>query len=177
MATMWQKTMNYLGLGPDEEYDDDARYEDAPPREGRGPAPVEASVGANMGGGSTSVRTLTREQNGGGVTARPRASQPRAVATMARPSTSGPVAPKTIAPRGFDDAQEVADNVIANTPVVLDLAHVDKELSRRLVDFSSGLCYGLNANIHRVNPQVYLITPANVEVSAEDRRRLQERST
>ena len=57
----------------------------------------------------------------------------------------------------------------------MNLQGADRDLSRRLIDFASGLCYGLGGQMERVGNQVYLLTPANVEVSAEERRRLQER--
>ena len=57
----------------------------------------------------------------------------------------------------------------------MNLQEADQELSRRLIDFSSGLCYGLGGKMERVAQQVFLLTPTNVEVSAEERRRLEER--
>lgn len=54
----------------------------------------------------------------------------------------------------------------------MDLSDVDRELARRLIDFSSGMCYALGGNMERVTPGVYLLTPSGVEVSAEERRRL-----
>ena len=57
----------------------------------------------------------------------------------------------------------------------MNLQGADRDLSRRLIDFASGLCYGLGGQMERVGNQVYLLTPANVEVSADERRRLQER--
>ena len=72
-------------------------------------------------------------------------------------------------------AQEVADKFKASQPVIMNLQGVDKELSRRLIDFASGLCYGIGGQMERVAGQVYLMTPSNVEISAEDRRRLEER--
>ena len=72
----------------------------------------------------------------------------------------------------FNDAQEVADKFMANTPVIMNLEAVDRELSRRLVDFASGLCYGMKGQMEKVTTSVYLLTPSNVEVSAEDRRKL-----
>jgi cell division inhibitor SepF len=59
----------------------------------------------------------------------------------------------------------------------MNLQQLDRDLSRRLIDFASGLCYGLNGKMEKVATQVYLLTPANVEVSAEDRRRIGDRSS
>ena len=78
-------------------------------------------------------------------------------------------------PASFNAAQEVADTFKGNAPVIMNLQDVDKELSRRLIDFASGLCYGLGGAMEKVANSVYLLTPSDVEVSAEDKRRLQER--
>jgi cell division inhibitor SepF len=89
---------------------------------------------------------------------------------------AGPAAkPYVVAPASFDDAQDVADNFKANVPVILNLQDVDRDLSRRIIDFASGLCYGLSGQMERVANHVYLLTPTDVEVSAEERRRLHER--
>jgi cell division inhibitor SepF len=55
----------------------------------------------------------------------------------------------------------------------MNLEGVDKDLSRRLVDFASGLCYGTRGQMEKVTTSVYLLTPSDAEVSAEDRRKLQ----
>ncbi len=60
-------------------------------------------------------------------------------------------------------------------PVILNLQSADNELSKRLIDFSSGLTYALNGGMQRIADKVFLLTPRNVEVSAEERARLIER--
>ena len=82
--------------------------------------------------------------------------------------------PYVVAPTSFNQAQEVADKLKANQPVIVNLQNVDRDLSRRIIDFASGLCYGIGGQMERVANQVFLLTPSNVEVSAEERRRLQE---
>jgi cell division inhibitor SepF len=57
----------------------------------------------------------------------------------------------------------------------MNLQGVPRDLSRRLIDFASGLCYGIGGQMEKVANSVYLLTPSNVEVSAEERRRLHER--
>jgi cell division inhibitor SepF len=80
--------------------------------------------------------------------------------------------PHTVIPRSFNSAQEVADTFKDGQPVIVNLQDVDRDLSRRLIDFASGLCYGLGGSMEKVANGVYLLTPANVEVSAEERQRL-----
>ena len=81
----------------------------------------------------------------------------------------------TINIESFNDAQLIGDRMRSGQPVIVNVAGVDKELLRRIIDFSSGVVYVLNAKMERVTEKVYLLTPANSEVSAEDRRRLRER--
>jgi cell division inhibitor SepF len=80
-----------------------------------------------------------------------------------------------VIPRSFNDAQQVADKFKEGIPVILNLQGSDAELSKRLIDFSSGLTYALNGGMQRVADKVFLLTPRNVEVSAEERARLLER--
>jgi cell division inhibitor SepF len=96
-----------------------------------------------------------------------------------RPITPQPSSakPHAISPLSFNEAQEVADKFMAGIPVIVNLQGVEKELSRRLVDFASGLCYGLRGQMERVTNQVYLLTPSNVQVSDETKRRLQDGTT
>ena len=95
---------------------------------------------------------------------------------VVRPITVTPNAkPNVVVPTSFDQAQEVADTFKRNQPVIVNLQAADRDLARRLIDFASGLCYGLAGQMEKVANQVYLLTPTNVEVSAEERRRLHER--
>ena len=96
--------------------------------------------------------------------------------SVVRPFTQ-PQAAKVhvVVPAGFNDAQEIGDKLKDNQPVIVNLQGIDRDLSRRLIDFSSGLTYGLGGSMERVAEQVFLLTPSNVEVSPEEKRRLQER--
>ncbi|HVW34070.1 MAG TPA: cell division protein SepF [Acidimicrobiia bacterium] len=113
------------------------------------------------------VRPLSREEGPG---APPR---PTVVRTMPSASTAARV--HVVEPRGFNDAQEVGDRLKANQPVILNLQGLDRDLQRRLIDFSSGLAYALGGSMSRVADQVFLLTPSNVEVSQEEKERLQAR--
>ena len=80
-----------------------------------------------------------------------------------------------VVPRSFNDAQQIADKFKDTIPVILNLQGADQELSKRLIDFTSGLTYALDGGMQRVADKVFLLTPRNVEVSAEERARLIER--
>ena len=79
-------------------------------------------------------------------------------------------------PSSFNDAQALADRFKRQQPVILNLQQADAELSRRMVDFCAGLTYALDGQIQTVANRVLLLTPRNVEVSAEERKRLAERA-
>jgi cell division inhibitor SepF len=80
-----------------------------------------------------------------------------------------------VVPRSFNDAQQIADRFKQGIPVIVNLQGVDADLSKRLIDFASGLTYALDGGMQRVADKVFLLTPRNVEVSAEERARLLER--
>lgn len=175
MATMWRRAMMYLGLGPDDEYDD-YDYEAPPEPRGRPTPRYVPESGPDLQATAVStVRPLPREvepeREPDPSALRPRGAVVRPIVTQPSPK------PHAISPVSFNEAQEVADKYMAGVPVILNLQGAERELSRRLVDFASGLCYGLRGQMERVTNQLYLLTPSDVQVSDEDRRRLQERGS
>src|SRR5262249_13520708 len=99
-------------------------------------------------------------------------ARPRSIEAVPRPPTAQV---HRVLPRSFNDAQQIADKFKHGVPVIVNLQNADQELSKRLVDFASGLTYALNGNMQRVADRVFLLTPHNVEVSAEERARVLER--
>ena len=80
-----------------------------------------------------------------------------------------------VVPKNFNDAQQIADQFKDAVPVILNLQSTDTDHSKRLIDFASGLTYALDGGMQRIADKVFLLTPRNVEVSAEERARLLER--
>lgn len=145
---MWRKTLVYLGLVEDEELDDYG-YDEVEPEEPRRRVPTRRPV------------------DNGGARARPDA--------VVRPLASAPSARfHLVHPGSFNDAQEVGDKFREGYSVIMNLQAVDHELYRRLVDFASGLVYGLGGSIQPAGDKVFLLAPAGVQVSAEERRRFLE---
>ena len=70
-----------------------------------------------------------------------------------------------VVPRSFNDAQQIADKFKGTVPVILNLQSADTDLSKRLIDFASGLTYALDGGMSRIADKVFLLTPRNVEVS------------
>ena len=88
---------------------------------------------------------------------------------------TGDVRVHLVVPKSFNDAQDVADKFKESIPVILNLQGSDTDLSKRLIDFSSGLTYAMDGGMQRIADKVFLLTPRNVEVSAEERARLIEK--
>jgi len=194
---MLKKALIYLGLGPDEEYEQ--QYDDFAP--------------AGATGGGDGERPIVRAVSEPQPPSRPMSSTVRPVPTTTQPSTvrvvpadnpaptpperpstaapgtrsggpssvdgasairiveSAPTKPHAVSPTSFNEAQAIGDRFKVGQPVIVNLQGVQKDLRRRLVDFASGLCYALGGKMDRVADQVYLLTPADVEVSSDDTRR------
>ncbi len=144
MAGVWRKTLIYLGLVEEDEDLDYAYEEDEPPTQR---APLKR------------VRDDRAGRRDAIVTAIP--TPPTARLHLVQPSA-------------FNDAQEIGDKFREGTSVIMNLVEAEASLSRRLVDFSSGLAYGLRGSMQAVADNVFLLTPAGVQVSAEERRRFLE---
>ena len=146
MPGVWKKTMSYLGLVEEDEFD-----------------PVEEDVQSGA---------LRRIQSPQAVHEVHQGEPQGVVRTIPsqRPASTGSIHKSE--PRRFNEAREVADRFKDGTAVIMNLQSTDDAIARRLVDFASGLVYGLDGKIEMVANRVYLLTPANVEVSAEDRERI-----
>lgn len=91
------------------------------------------------------------------------------------PGGFGDVRVHLVLPKSFNDAQQMADRYKDGTPVILNLQGVETDLSRRLIDFASGLTYALDGGMQRIADKVFMLTPHNVELSAEQRQQLLEK--
>jgi cell division inhibitor SepF len=80
----------------------------------------------------------------------------------------------TMHPRTYNEARTIGEHFRAGTPVIINLTDMDDADAKRLVDFSAGLVFGLHGSIERVTNKVFLLTPANVEITAEDKSRIAE---
>jgi cell division inhibitor SepF len=80
-----------------------------------------------------------------------------------------------VIPKSFNDAQQVADKFRDGIPVILNLQGIETPLVMRLIDFASGLTYALDGGMQRIADKVFMLTPRNVELSAEERARLIEK--
>jgi cell division inhibitor SepF len=165
----WHRALTYFGLAQDERYADDEYTDDFEP---------EAEL---------EERYRTREQVRR-VAPRRRDEiddifaddpSPSGSTRVLRPVGNGRaesgVRVHLVVPKNFNDAQQIADKFKDSIPVILNLQGADTDLSKRLIDFASGLTYALDGGMQRIADKVFLLTPRNVEVSAEERARLLEK--
>lgn len=190
---MFKNVMVALGLGPDEEYDDryfdDDEVVDLSELDGDGvperPVRERTAVTSRMAppGDANTARTNTGTvgavrpirpvgTDDASFTVRPiaRTEEEPAVVTPLVASK-----PRVLAPQSFGDAKVIADDFKRSTPVIMQLSDVDRELARRLIDFASGVCYSLGGSMEKMATNVFMLLPKGTEVSADERRRIEER--
>ena len=172
-SDVWNRTLVYFGIAEDEEWDEDGYATNEE---------LERSYGARER--ANVLRLQPRRGRDFEDWSDP---EPAAAASTAviRPTarlrgveavpSPGSVKVHLVLPRSFNDAQQIADRFKQGVPVILNLQSADQELSKRLIDFASGLTYALEGGMQRVADKVFLLTPRNVEVSAEERARMLER--
>lgn len=166
-----------LGLADDyDEYDDDEYY-DAEAADEDAYAAGGDSYRSPYGQEPASVKRLQREPDL--VRARDAAPvRPAAPAPAAAPQQAPVQAPQvrihTVEPKSYSEAQSIADKFKAGQPVIMNLTMTDADLAKRLIDFASGLTYGLSGGLQRVSDKVFMLTPSNVDVSAADRARMRD---
>jgi cell division inhibitor SepF len=172
----WHRTLVYFGLAEEDDYPTEERQLPEPEEELRDRYRETPNVRRlegrrrrrdefddifadeappRRGGGGRSGTTTLRPVGGNG--------------------RGGEVTVHLVIPKSFNDAQQIADQFKDAVPVIINLQGTDTELSKRLIDFASGLTYALEGGMQRIADKVFLLTPRNVEVSAEERARLIEK--
>ena len=181
--SVFRTAMVWLGLVDDDEYDEqegqyylDDDYEDADVDAAPvapAPRPTSTKTAPVRPPAESSPVTVFRGRHTRDQEEAPPVAAVRSTAVKAIPMPNTRV--HVMDPRGFNDAQEVGDRLKNGQPVILNLQGVDRDLQRRLIDFSSGIAYALSGTMSKAADQVFLLTPANVEVSDEEKDRLQQR--
>ncbi|MFF3752115.1 cell division protein SepF [Streptomyces sp. NPDC002018] len=204
MAGAMRKMAVYLGLVEDDGYDgrgfdpdDDFEPEPEPEREHRRHQPVHQQEREREREREEPMRVVQppaqreREREPvplGAEIGRPARIAPVASITPERPSLekNAPVImPKvvserepyritTLHPRTYNEARTIGEHFREGTPVIMNLTEMDDTDAKRLVDFAAGLVFGLHGSIERVTQKVFLLSPANVDVTAEDKARIAE---
>lgn len=162
---VWHDLKARLGFGDDyDEYDGYEAIDEEEDIEPRYQSPYDSSP--------TNIRRVTRQ---------PDLDRAR---DTGRPGnvTPGPgmqavpqVKMHIVEPRTFSEAQAIADKFKQGVPVIMNLTACDADLAKRLIDFAAGLTYGLNGGLQKVSDKVFMLTPANVDVSDAQRAVLRDR--
>ena len=176
-ADVWNRTLVYFGIAEeDEEWDEDGYVtEEELERSYRDRPNVRRLSPRRRSQRDFDDWTDPEPTDDRASTAALRPERPSARRAQLAGVPSPSVRVHLVVPRSFNDAQQIADRFKDGTPVILNLQGSDQELSKRLIDFASGLTYALDGGMQRVADKVFLLTPRNVEVSAEERARLLER--
>lgn len=170
----WHRTLVYFGLAEDEAYEEEIEpyQEPAPePQETYRERPNLRRLSARRR--RDEIDDIFADDPG--TERRTTSLRPVGSGGRGNGRGGGDVRVHFVAPKSFNDVQDVADKFKDAIPVIINLQGTDTDLSKRLIDFSSGLTYALDGGMQRIADKVFLLTPRNVEVSAEERARLVEK--
>jgi cell division inhibitor SepF len=167
-VSVWRDIKARLGFGDDDEYDEYDEYDEADDDVDGLDTPAYRSPYDDE---PTSIKRVHREPD----------------LDRARDAGRAPVAPgpgmqavpqvkmQIVEPRTYAEAQGIADKFKLGVPVIMNLTMTDADLARRLLDFASGLTYGLNGGLQKVSDKVFMLTPANVDVNAAQRAAMRDK--
>jgi cell division inhibitor SepF len=167
----WQRALVYFGLAEDDRYaDEDEPFDEA--------GESEAELEERYRDRSQVRRVASRRRDEIDeifADEAPTRARTRVLRSVGNGRAGDQVRVHLVIPKNFNDAQQIADKFKDSVPVILNLQGADTDLSKRLIDFASGLTYALDGGMQRIAEKVFLLTPRNVEVSAEERARLLEK--
>ena len=170
----WDRMLVYFGIAAEEYEDEDAAWERQQPES-------QHRTTSSSDRRSRARESYADEPRGAGAAhhhPQPRSAPPRRApgASRTRPPSQHVAGVGVVPPRTFNDAQQIADQFKRGNPVIVNLQTCDGDLAKRIIDFASGLTYGLDGAMARIAEKVFLLTPPDVDVSAEDRAAIAESS-
>ena len=176
MAERLKRAAAWLGLVTDDRYGEEDERNGAPhgayePTEGLSRDELAAQSPATSSG---KVTTLESKRTTNGSTA---VSNGHSGAAVTHPPTSSPRTADmsriiTVHPRTYNEARTIGEHFRDGVPVIMNLSEMEDVDAKRLVDFAAGLIFGLRGTIERVTSKVFLLSPHNVNVAAEDKERI-----
>lgn len=170
MASLWQKSMMYLGLVDEESLEETVPTEPRHASQTRRVEPTPAQTAP------TGVRGRRVEPPSNAWRGQEQAPEARsgAASGAVRPVPSTDAQCEIIEVRSFDHAKLLADKIRERTAVLLNLRETESEMVRRLVDFATGLTYALDGSMRKVSDGVVLVLPPRVSLGREEKRRLSD---
>ena len=168
----WHRALVYFGLAEDPDYREGDVYE--PDTAPHGQVYESSSAPRSATVTRMSERRRSRDEIDD-IFADDEPPRSRVLRPVGNGGGGADVQVHLVTPTSFNDAQEVADRFKRSVPVILNLQGTEGELAKRLIDFASGLTYALDGGMQKIAEKTFLLTPRNVEVSAEEKARLIEK--
>ena len=146
---VFDKILDGMRLGGNEDYDDeyDEEYDEAEEEE----QPKKSLFGRN--------RDADAEE-----APRPKITP---ISRSKRITTGGGMKVRVIKPQSFEDTRDIAESLLADRTVILNMEGIDLALAQRIIDFISGSCYAIDGNLQKVSNYIFLITPHSVDISGD----------
>lgn len=162
---MFDKILDVMHLGDDEDYyDDDELYDDE----------IEEKSGSSFhlfgskNNGEESEETAVPEKKTV-VKEKPAVKATNKITPMrsGRKAGSASMEVCVIKPASFEDAREISETLLADRTVILNMEGLDLGLAQRIIDFTSGCCYAIDGNLQKISNYIFIITPASVDISGD----------
>lgn len=161
--------LNAMHMNPDDDEDyyddyyDDEEEEEAAPKRRRSQAkeadePVSRNTGSNQ--------PIDINRNRDRVSAKTN-SKVTPMRSSSKRTSSAALEVCVIKPASFEDAREITETLLMNRPVILNVEGLDVEIAQRIIDFASGSCFAISGNLQKISNYIFIITPANVEISGD----------
>jgi len=174
--SVMDKLINAMKFNDDEDYEDEEEYEDEdyygddkpPIQETKSTRSVPAaSVTSEPEEEETSAPAPKPRKRFGSTSSAIDRSESAATRQVKKQYSEAGMEVCIIKPTSVNDAREVTDTLLANSTVVLNLEGLDVEIAQRIIDFTSGSCYAVHGNVMKISHYIFVITPANVDVSGD----------
>lgn len=161
--------LNVMHMNPDDDedyyddyYDDEEEEEVAPKRRRSQPKETEETSYKNAGGNQPIDINRNRER-----VAAKSSNNVTPMRPSSKKSSSSGLEVCVIKPTAFEDAREITETLLMNRPVILNVEGLDVDIAQRIIDFSSGSCFAISGNLQKISNYIFIITPANVEISGD----------
>ena len=174
--SVMDKLINAMKFNDDEDYDEDEEYEEEDYYGDEKPAqePVRPSRAAQAAAAAEDAvdeepapAARGRKRFGSSSSSADRSESSSVSRQVKKQYSEAGMEVCIIKPTSVNDAREVTDTLLANSTVVLNLEGLDVEIAQRIIDFTSGSCYAVHGNVMKISHYIFVITPANVDVSGD----------
>lgn len=162
--------LNVMHMNPDDDEDyyddyyDDEEDEEPAPKRRRSPSKEPEESSYKSSGSANQPIDINRNRER--VTAKPN-SKVTPMRPSSKKTTSSGLEVCVIKPTAFEDAREITETLLMNRPVILNVEGLDVEIAQRIIDFASGSCFAISGNLQKISNYIFIITPANVEISGD----------